>query len=222
MTNRVSQGSTDLDTFAPAVRALLEALPDGMLVSDLDGTIELVSTRLEEMAGYGPGELAGRPVEDLVPERFSAAHVEHRRSYVASGLPARPMGRGIQLFLRTKEGAELPVDIALSAIEVGGRRLVVIAVRDASERTRTEAIERAYHERLAILGDRERLGRDLQEGAIHALFAIGMRLQAAVSHERGFDALTHDVEHCIAEIDGVISALRSRLFQVSEAADIRP
>jgi PAS domain S-box-containing protein len=209
-------------TLAPEVRALLDALPDGMLVSDLEGSIELVSTRLEQMAGYEPGELLGRSVEELVPERFRAAHVEHRRSYVASGLPARPMGRGIQLFLRSKDGTELPVDIALSAIRLGAQDFVVISVRDASERTRTAAIERVYHERLAVLADRERIGRDLQDGAIHALFAIGLQLQAAVAEERGFDALSRDVERCIGEIDGVIAGVRTRLFRLGQAADLDP
>jgi len=64
--------------------ALLDALPDGILVADGDGRIAFCNTQLETLAGYSSGELVGQPVETLVSERLRSAHVQHRGGYVAA------------------------------------------------------------------------------------------------------------------------------------------
>ncbi len=53
-----------------------------------------------------------QPLEVLLPERFHTAHVAHRRTYVTTPL-RRPMGVGLDLVGRRKDGSEFPVDISL-------------------------------------------------------------------------------------------------------------
>ncbi|MEX2556119.1 MAG: GAF domain-containing sensor histidine kinase [Actinomycetota bacterium] len=64
--------------------------------------------------------------------------------------------------------------------------------------------------RLAVLEDRERIGRELHDGAIQSLFAAGMKLQSAVS-AGGADAWQR-VEQAVGDIDHVIGDLRSYIF----------
>jgi len=130
-------------------RALLEAAPDAIVVAHPDGRIVLVNAQAEALFGYARAELVGEPVEVLVPERARAAHGPHRARFAAA--PAtRPMGAGLSLTARRKDGSEAPVEISLSPIEVGGEALVAAAVRDVtwrkaaeSERTRLLQRERA-------------------------------------------------------------------------------
>ncbi|HEX6349127.1 MAG TPA: PAS domain S-box protein [Candidatus Dormibacteraeota bacterium] len=132
---------------------LLNALPDGILIADAEGRIVFFSRQLELLSGYSAGELVGQTLESLVPERFRAAHVRHRDGYVAAGSPIRAMGSGLKIFLKTKDGREIPVDIALAPLGSGREALVVAAVRDATERTQVEQELRDSRERFQQLID---------------------------------------------------------------------
>src|SRR5215472_7811902 len=95
---------------------LFEVSPDAIVVTDAQGAIVRVNARVERVFGYGRAELLGQPVEVLMPERFREAHGIHRRGYAACP-QLRPMGAGLELFGRRKDGSEFPVDIMLSPLE---------------------------------------------------------------------------------------------------------
>jgi PAS domain-containing protein len=85
------------------VLALVDALNDGVALADADGTIALANRRMEEIFGYGHGELLGCPVESLIPADLRAAHRRHRVGY-AQAPRIRPMRAGARLvgLLRTE------------------------------------------------------------------------------------------------------------------------
>ncbi len=131
-------------------RALLEAAPDAMVIVDQTGRITLVNQQTEAMFGYSRRELLGQPVEVLMPERFQARHTQHRDGYLAK--PAvRPMGAGLQLFGKRKDGQEFPVEISLSPLAAGDSTKVISAIRDISQRRRAEGLLRQTQERLNLL-----------------------------------------------------------------------
>jgi signal transduction histidine kinase len=70
---------------------------------------------------------------------------------------------------------------------------------------------RSELERLAVLEDRERIAKELHDGVIQALFAVGMSLQGAAALSRD-PALEHRIEAAVAEIDGAIRDLRNYIF----------
>jgi PAS domain S-box-containing protein len=122
------------------------ALPDAICAVGADGRIAIVNNQAEQMFGYAATDLVGQPLEVLIPERFRRSHVGHRTKYVDSPR-RRPMGAGLQLYGRKKEGAEFPVDIMLSPWDLGDQRLFVAVVRDISERKKIEeALEKARQE----------------------------------------------------------------------------
>src|ERR1700756_454818 len=118
------------------VVGLLEAAPDAMVCVDGDGAIALVNAQAERLFGYGRDELIGLPVEVLVPDAVRAVHPGHRAGYVAEPKP-RPMGAGMELAGRRKDGTTFPAEISLSAIDTDQGILVTAAVRDVTERRRT-------------------------------------------------------------------------------------
>jgi PAS domain S-box-containing protein len=118
---------------AEALRGLPEAVPDALVVVDGGGRIVLVNSQTEQLFGYRRDELLGRPVELLVPERFRERHVADRATYVAAP-HVRPMGRGLELCGRRRDGHEVPVEISLSPLKAETGMLVVATVRDVSER----------------------------------------------------------------------------------------
>jgi PAS domain S-box-containing protein len=130
---------------------LLNALPDGILVTDRKGNMIFASDQLQSLSGYQAEELIGQPVERLVPERDRHRHVQHRSAYFSAGSPIRAMGSGLRIYLLHKDGHEIPVDIALSPIAAEGGPLAVAAVRDATERTRFEQELGESRERFQLL-----------------------------------------------------------------------
>lgn len=120
-------------------RAILEFAPDAVVITDAQARVALVNSQAERLFGYPRAELAGRPVEDLLPERFRQAHARHWATY-RSDPNVRPMGAGLELFGRHKDGTEFPVDISLSPLETADGLLLAAAIRDVTERKRLEAL----------------------------------------------------------------------------------
>ncbi|HWA75546.1 MAG TPA: PAS domain S-box protein [Polyangiaceae bacterium] len=118
-------------------RGLLEAAPDAMVIVDDRGVIVLINSQTERMFGYSRAELLGQAIESLVPARFRQGHPERRAAYVADPR-TRPMGAGLDLFGRRKDGSEFPAEISLAPMESERGRLVTAAIRDISDRRKIE------------------------------------------------------------------------------------
>ena len=127
-----------MDVSGGLARTLLDLAPDPTVIVDAAGNIVFANAQVEQAFGYSPAELAGRPVEALLPERFRAAHPEHRSRFAAQPKP-RPMGAGLALFGLRKNGDEFPVEISLSPVQTDGGLLVVSAIRDATVRKDRES-----------------------------------------------------------------------------------
>lgn len=116
---------------------LFECSPDAVIVVDAKGRITKVNAQSEHVFGYSREEFVGQPVEILLPRRFTADHAGQRTDYLTQPL-MRPMGVGVELFARRKDGSEFPVDVMLSSVQTDEGSLVLAVVRDITERKRAE------------------------------------------------------------------------------------
>ena len=126
-------------------RELLEAAPDAIIEVDPSGKIVLLNTMTEKIFGYERGELLGQPLEILIPEELRAAHVHNRTAYRTQPL-TRPMGTGLALQGRRKDGTCFPVEISLSPVKSADGFSVTAIIRDTTERKRAEDQLRAVQE----------------------------------------------------------------------------
>jgi PAS domain S-box-containing protein len=114
-------------------RALFQFATVGILVVGRSGKIELANPNAEELFGYKYAEMIGQPLEILIPEHLKRKHVGHREGYFEKP-KARPMGKGMELFARKKNGDEFPVEISLGNYELEGEMLAVAFITDITER----------------------------------------------------------------------------------------
>lgn len=115
----------------------IEAAPNGMVIVDDRGNIVLANSSVETLFGYQHKELLGKPIEQLVPNRFAAAHPHLRASYFVHP-QARAMGHGRDLYGLHKDGSEIPVEIGLNPITIDTRTFIFATIVDITERKRSQ------------------------------------------------------------------------------------
>ena len=128
-------------------RTLFESSPDAIIATNQDGQITEANSQVARYFGYSRAELLGQPIEILVPERFRNAHADHRKEYNEQPR-TRPMGVGLSLHGRHKDGSEFPVDIMISTVESADGRIILSVIRDLSEKRRAqEDLDRTEREK---------------------------------------------------------------------------
>jgi len=115
------------------VESLLEGMPDALVICNQKGDITYINLLAEKLLGYTRSELLGQKIERLVPNRFGTNHEKYRDSYFEKS-KARPMGMGLELYARHKNGFEIPVEISLSSIENANGKGAIAAIRDVTKR----------------------------------------------------------------------------------------
>jgi PAS domain S-box-containing protein len=118
-------------------RALLEAAPDAIVVVNQSAVIVLVNAQAEKLFGYRRDELIGKPAAILVSEHSRDQHSKQHSRFLAAP-PERPTVVGLDLLGLRKDGTQFPAEIRLSPLDTKGGVLVSSAIRDISDRRRTE------------------------------------------------------------------------------------
>ncbi|MEG2032445.1 MAG: PAS domain S-box protein, partial [Janthinobacterium sp.] len=118
-------------------RVLFESTPDSVIMVNATGAIVLANLQAERLFGYAEGELSGKQIDALLPQRFRHAHVGHRSRYFDQPR-TRTMGADLELLGLRKDDVEFPVEISLSPIQTEIGSFVISAIRDVSDRRRAE------------------------------------------------------------------------------------
>lgn len=118
-------------------KELLNATPDPLVVSDIDGTIILVNTQFEKEFGYKREEVIGKKIEKLIPKKSQIKHAILRNEY--SFHPGhRPMGQVMKLEALHKDGHAIPVDISLNPFNLDNEALIISVIHNITARLEKE------------------------------------------------------------------------------------
>jgi protein-histidine pros-kinase len=115
---------------------LIQFVPDATVVVDRGGNIRLVNRRLEELFGYSAKDLLGEPVDMLLAERLRAVHRQQRAAFAANPVPAVA---SLALSGQRRDGTEFPVEVSLGPLGAKREALVIISIRDITERQQARA-----------------------------------------------------------------------------------
>ncbi len=131
------------------LRSVVDAIPNGLLVTNTDGLIFLFNREAERLFGYRSAEVLGQPLEILLPERSWQTHRKLREQLEGG---ARPLGVGRLLTGRKKSGAEFPLEIGLSLLETATGPLAVFSFVDITARqTRIKELHHRVKNNLAVV-----------------------------------------------------------------------
>jgi len=119
------------------VPALLDSASQAIIGADSSGRIVLANARTLEMFGYERSELLGGLVDQLLPEASREKHVADRTDYMAHPR-VRPMGIGMELAGRRKDGKEFPVEVSLSFVRTPEGVFAIAFVTDITQRKKLE------------------------------------------------------------------------------------
>ncbi len=136
-----------------AFRAVVDEAPDAIVLVDDEGRITYANAQVEDLFGYTRAELIGHRVEVLIPEARRTTHVIHRELFHQHPT-RRPMGVGLELSGRRKDGTTFQVEISLSALADAGATLSMAVVRDVTRQRRAEEALRRSEERHRLLNER--------------------------------------------------------------------
>ena len=114
---------------------VVEACPNGIIVTDSDGKIVLMNAEAERLFGYAREELFGKTIDILVPAMARSAHAKLNK-YSGAVSEACRMGIGRDLDGTRKDGTQIPIEVGLNSIQTRNGLMILSAVTDISERRR--------------------------------------------------------------------------------------
>lgn len=227
--------------------SLFQAASQGILIVDQDGKIMMANPAVEKMFGFRLDELRAQRIETLVPEPLRAGHMTHREHFFEHP-QTRPMGLGLDLQARRKDGSEFFVEISLSYIQTDRGTLAVAFVTDISKRREDEQAIRQQRADLQMLmaqmmtaqeDERRHIARNLHDDLSQTLafLAIDVGKLAAQSPDnlaqqlrplqrRAVEAaetvrqISHELHPSILDDLGLVAALEQYCEEFQERSGI--
>jgi len=139
-------------------RAIVETAVEGIITIDERGIVESVNPAACRMFGYAPEEVVGRNVSLLMPSPHREQHDDYLASYLHTG-HAKIIGIGRELEGQRKDGKMFPMELSVSEVRLGDRRLFTGLIRDISDRRELEQAVATASEQ-----ERTRIARELHDG----------------------------------------------------------
>ncbi len=176
--------------------AILDLMPDAIVICDASGSIRQVNRHFTAMFGYEPEEILSKPVEILLPVDLRDRHGAHRADYQREP-KTRAMNGGRNFVCRDKAGRELPIDIMLTPVPNGPEPLIMAVIRDMTKQ--------------------KRMGIELAEQC-----AKLEKNQAALSQQNAlFDAALNNMTHGLAMFDvaGGLLVCNSKFREIYRITD---
>ena len=189
------------------LRQLLDALADGIVLADEDGQIVLANRQAAAMFGYPSGELAGQPVESLLPAGLRDAHRLDRAAYMRKP-EARPMADRARLVGLRQDGTAIPVTITLSPVPTASGHFVLAVVRDAAHEQWQDDFTGLVR---SVLAEQAQRAEELLDRVAGSLFHVGLSLDRAAGQPA--ELARERITEALQRLDDTIHEIRDHAFR---------
>jgi PAS domain S-box-containing protein len=197
---------------------LLDSAMDGILSVDDTQRIVMYNRAAEKIFGWTAQEILGKPLDQLIPQRFRPDHGQQVRRFGATGTTSRRMGDNTVLYGLRKNGTEFPLEASISQLNTPEGKLYTVILRDITERVRAREELAAFAEEASGVREQEksRIARELHDELAQSLTALKMDTIWLREQVRGDPAMQ-------AKLAGMLQMLDTSVASVRRiAADLRP
>jgi PAS domain S-box-containing protein len=196
------------------LRAVIDSALDCVVIADAAGRVVEFNPAACRTFGYRREETVGRELAELiVPPELRDRHRDGLRRYLETG-QARSLDRRLEIAGMRADRSTFPVELTITRVPVAGPPVFAAYLRDLTERRRSESELRASRRRVveAAVAERQRLERDLHDGAQQRLLSLGMTLV------RARNALPATPERAAGLLDDAIGALEEAAVELRDLA----
>jgi PAS domain S-box-containing protein len=142
--------------------SLFENATEGIILTNGKGEIIMINPAAQRMFDYTSGEIVGKPIENLIPHKFTAGHIKSRNAFYQHP-QNRQMGYGRELFGKSKNNTEIPVEVSLSFYTRNDELFVIAFIVDITHRKKFEqSITQQQKELETMTRDMRKLNADLE------------------------------------------------------------
>ncbi len=143
-TATLQERTNELQAACEQRNAIVQTALDGVVGMSADGRITSWNSQAERMFGYTAAEAVGQLLsQTIIPAAFREPHEAGLRRYLASGV-SKIINSRIEILALRRDGSEIPVELAITAIRNGDETMFCAFVRDITDRLQAaEHLKRA-------------------------------------------------------------------------------
>ncbi|MGV8936248.1 MAG: EAL domain-containing protein [Allorhizobium sp.] len=171
------------------------AIDQVLIMTNTVGIIEFVNNRASTLFGYAEGEMIGKPIDIIIPDRLHGAHTAGM-ARVAAGGYSKLAGRTVEVVARKRDGTEFPIELTLSIWKNQHELGMGAVIRDISERRLRDAklLRLANHDTLTGLCNRHRF-----ESLLAEAFAADRPVTVLLLDLDGFKEVNDSLGHAVGD-----------------------
>jgi len=223
MTGTSSKTASALTASQLNLEELLNVIIDAVIAFDHDQRILFFNKGAETIFRCTAEDVLGKRLDVLLPGRYVTLHRSHFTEFADGPIASRAMGERRPIFARTLDGHEFPAEAAIAKLARPGKRagdvLLVVVMRDITERKRVEDELREKAEQIAVVNERSRLARDLHDAVTQTLFSASIIADVLPRlWERNPDDGRKRLEELRALNRGALAEMRTLLLELRPAA----
>lgn len=137
------KNARDLRDREERTRAILENVSEGIVTTDEYGKIETFNSAASKIFGFMSDDVAGSNIKMLMPDMFRLDHDGYLRNYNATG-DLRACDNDQEVVGQRRNGDLFPLELIISPMRVGNRKMYTHVVRDITERKQSETAKNEF------------------------------------------------------------------------------